>query len=321
MARFDVCVAGELNLDLILYGIPETPSHERELLASGGMLTLGSSSAIFAHNLSVMGAHVGFITRVGPDPFGQIALERLKQAGVDLKRVVHARGSTTTGVTVILPHPSTRHIFTYPGTMFEMTYRDLDLKYLASARHFHMSSLFLHRGLGDRIPELFRRMKNAGLTTSLDTNDDPDDRWNRALQETLKYVDILLPNERESCKIAATEDPEEAIARLSQRVRVLVVKRGPKGAVAAAAGRLVSAAPVEVEAVDPVGAGDSFDAGFLYQYLRGADLETCLAWGNMAGAFSTTQPGGTEAFRKRGAWKKFIVRNRKRKQAAVGSRS
>jgi len=321
LAKFDVCVAGELNLDLILYGIPETPSHERELLASGATLTLGSSSAIFAHNLAMMGAHVGFITRVGPDSLGEIALERLKQAGVDLKRVVHARGSTATGVTIILPHSSTRHIFTYPGTMFEMTYRDLDVKYLASARHFHMSSLFLHRGLADRIPELFRRMKNAGLTTSLDTNDDPDDRWNGALQETLKYVDILLPNERESCKIAATEDPEEAIARLSQRVRIVVVKRGPGGALAAAAGKLVSAAPVEVDAVDPVGAGDSFDAGFLYQYLRGADLETCLAWGNMAGAFSTTQPGGTEAFRKRGAWKKFIVRNRKRKQAAVGSRS
>ena len=321
MARFDVCVAGELNLDLILYGIPESPSHERELLADGVTLTLGSSSAIFAHNLSMMGARVGFITRVGADPLGRIALERLKQAGVDLKRVVHARGLTATGITVILPHVSTRHIFTYPGTMFEMMYRDLDMKYLASARHFHMSSLFLHRGLADRIPELFRRMKNAGLTTSLDTNDDPEDTWNGALQETLEYVDVLLPNERESCKIADTEDPEEAISRLSQRVSLLVVKRGPGGAVAVAEGKLVTAAPVEVDAVDPVGAGDSFDAGFLYQYLRGADLETCLAWANMAGAFSTTRPGGTEAFRNRAAWKKFVFRNRKQKRTAVGSRS
>ena len=320
MARFDVCVAGELNLDLILYGIPETPSHERELLASSSILTLGSSSAIFAHNLSVMGARVGFITRVGQDPLGQIALERLKEGGVDLKCVVHARSSTATGVTVVLPHTSTRHIFTYPGTMFDMTYRDIDLKYLASARHFHMSSLFLHRGLAGRIPDLFRHMKKAGLTTSLDTNDDPDDRWNGVLQETLKYVDILLPNDRESCKIAGTENPKEAISRLSQRVPVLVVKRGAGGAVAVADARFVTAVPVPVDAIDPVGAGDSFDAGFLYQYLRGADLETCLAWGNMAGAFSTTQPGGTEAFRNRAAWRKFVNRNRKQKRTAVGGR-
>ncbi len=199
MARFDVCVAGEINLDLILYGLPEATSTERELLANGSVLTLGSSSAIFSHNLAVMGARVGFITRVGPDPLGQIALARLKEGGVDLKRVVHAGGPTATGVTVILPHAGSRHIFTYPGTMFEMTYGELDLNYLASARHFHMSSLFLHRGLRDRIPELFRRMKRAGLTTSLDTNDDPDDRWNGVLQQTLKYVDVLLPNERESC--------------------------------------------------------------------------------------------------------------------------
>jgi sugar/nucleoside kinase (ribokinase family) len=52
-----------------------------------------------------------------------------------------------------------------------------------------------------------------------------------------------------------------------------------------------------VDAVDPVGAGDSFDAGFLHQYVRGADLPTCLAAGNLAGALSTTRPGGTEAFR------------------------
>jgi sugar/nucleoside kinase (ribokinase family) len=48
--------------------------------------------------------------------------------------------------------------------------------------------------------------------------------------------------------------------------------------------------------VDAVGAGDSFDAGFLHQYLQGSDLRTCLAAGNLAGALSTTRPGGTTAF-------------------------
>jgi sugar/nucleoside kinase (ribokinase family) len=49
--------------------------------------------------------------------------------------------------------------------------------------------------------------------------------------------------------------------------------------------------------VDTVGAGDSFDAGFLHEFVRGSDLKTCLASGNAAGALSTTKPGGTEAFR------------------------
>jgi sugar/nucleoside kinase (ribokinase family) len=62
---------------------------------------------------------------------------------------------------------------------------------------------------------------------------------------------------------------------------------------------------VKVDFVDPVGAGDSFDAGFLSQYVRGADLPTCLSFGNMAGAFSTTMAGGTEAFRDRKNWEDF----------------
>jgi len=196
LPKLDITLAGEINLDLILYGLPEELPTERELLAESSLLTLGSSSAICAHNLAMMGARVGFVTRVGRDPLGQLALARLKEAGVDLKCVVHTKGGTATGFTVILPHSRTRHILTYPGTMFEMVYKDLDLGYLANARHFHMSSLFLHRSLRKHVPALFRKMKKAGLTTSLDTNDDPENRWDGGLEEILKYVDVFLPNQR-----------------------------------------------------------------------------------------------------------------------------
>src|SRR5579859_4092825 len=84
VARFDVTVAGELNLDLILYGLPEELPRERELLADGMMLTLGSSSAIFAHNLAALGARVGFISRIGDDSLGPIALDRLAAGSVDV---------------------------------------------------------------------------------------------------------------------------------------------------------------------------------------------------------------------------------------------
>ncbi len=70
MPRFDVTIAGELNLDLILYGLPEQLPPERELLADRMMLTLGSSSAILAHNLAALGSRVGFQSRIGDDPLG-----------------------------------------------------------------------------------------------------------------------------------------------------------------------------------------------------------------------------------------------------------
>jgi sugar/nucleoside kinase (ribokinase family) len=297
MPRFDVTIAGELNLDLILYGLPEHLPPERELLADRMMLTLGSSSAIVAHNLSALGSRVGFQSRIGDDPMGRIALERLKEGGVDVSNVRTVVGKTTTGLTVILHHAQWRNILTYSGTISELCWDDLDLDYLADSRHFHFSSYYLQKSLRPKVGELFKRLRSKGLTISLDTNDDPDDRWEGDLHDLLQHVDVFLPNEREACKAAGTEDLEEAVSRLSQLVPLLVVKLGPKGALAQRGSNRFTAVSKELRPVDTVGAGDSFDAGFLHEYVRGSDLETCLASGNQAGALSTTRAGGTEAFR------------------------
>ena len=306
MPRFDVTIAGELNLDLIMYGLPEQLLPERELLADHMMLTLGSSSAIVAHNLSALGSRVGFQSRIGDDPLGRISLERLQQGGVDVARVRTVPGAITTGLTVILHHEAWRNILTYAGTIAELTWDDLDLEYLADSRHFHLSSYYLQRALRPRVAELFKYMKSKGLTISLDTNDDPDDRWEGGLQDVLRYVDVFLPNEREACKAAGTDDLEAAIRKLSEWVPLVVVKLGPKGSMAQRGNERFTSASTEVVPVDTVGAGDSFDAGFLHEFVRGADLVKCLASGNRAGALSTTRPGGTEAFRDAAHREKFL---------------
>jgi sugar/nucleoside kinase (ribokinase family) len=297
MPRFDVTIAGELNLDLILYDLPEELPPERELLANRMMLTLGSSSAIVAHNLAALGQQVGFISRIGDDPLGQIALDRLAAGGVDVSKVRRAAGETKTGLTVILQRERWRNMVTYAGTIFDLTFEDLDLNYLADSRHFHLSSFYLQRGLQNRVGWLLKKLKAAGLTISLDTNDDPEDRWEGGLMDILPYVDVLLPNRREACRIARTDDLQVAVARLAEKVPLVVVKLGAEGALAQRGKERFTSAGIQVNPVDAVGAGDSFDAGFLSQYVRGADLPTCLASGNLAGAFSTTRPGGTEAFR------------------------
>jgi sugar/nucleoside kinase (ribokinase family) len=306
MSKLDVTIAGEINLDLILYGLPQELPTERELLGTGFTMTLGSSSAILAHNLAALGSRVGFVGKVGDDPFGKLALERLAQGGVDISRVVRTQKAAS-GVSIILPHARERHILTYPGTISELSFEDLDLEYLASARHFHMSSLFLHRALLDRISELFQYMKGRGLSTSLDTNDDPNDRWDSVLSETLPYVDLLFPNEREVQKIAGVNHLDEAMALLAERVPTLVVKLGAKGALAVRDRERLVAPSFDVKVVDTVGAGDSFNAGFLHEYVKGASLKRCLEYGNLAGAFSTTACGGTEAFRNLAALRDFLA--------------
>lgn len=306
MPRFDITLAGELNLDLILYGLPDELPPERELLAERMMLTLGGSSSIVAHNLAALGSRVGFISRIGDDQLGQIALDRLAESGVDVAKLRRISGATKTGLTVVLQRGAWRNMVTYLGTICELSLDDLDFSYLADSRHFHLSSFYLQRGLQPGVVELFQKLKAAGLTISLDTNDDPDDTWQGGLMDALRYVDVFLPNEREACKVAGAADLEGALGRLSAIVPLVVVKLGAQGAMAQQGPNHFHSSPVNVNVVDAVGAGDSFNAGFLSQWVRGADLPACLAAGNLAGALSATRPGGTEAFRDREYREQFL---------------
>lgn len=296
MPQFDVTIAGELNLDVILYGLPAELQPEREVLANDMTISLGGSSAIVAHNLAQLGVRVGFISRLGNDSMGQIALERLAASGADVSSARRSADGTATGVSVILARDAVRNILTYSGTTSRLSFEDLDFDYLTSARHFHLSSFYLQTTLQPRVPELFRRLKAAGLTISMDTNDDPEDRWQGGLREVLRYVDVFLPNEREALRITGADEVGQAAVSLAEMVPLVVVKRGAEGAMAQRGERRFQASPVRVNAIDAVGAGDSFDAGFISRYIQGADIETCLAYGNLAGALSTTKSGGTEAF-------------------------
>lgn len=295
MKSFDIAIAGELNLDLILYGLPVEMPLERELLASGFRATLGSSSAIVAHNAAILGARVAFTTLIGADDFGPIALDRLRAAGVDTSHVA-THDTISTGITVLLPHGDQRHILTYPGTIAELTVAGLDFNFLTEARHFHLSSLYLQRGLHSGLPDLLRRLKQAGLTVSLDTNDDPENRWGSPLAEVLPYIDVFLPSEDELCRMTKCTNLDDAIQSLPVKIPAVVVKRGGRGARVYERGCCVDVAPLSVVPVDTIGAGDSFDAGFLRAYLLSKDTVTCARAGNITGALSTQASGGTEAF-------------------------
>src|ERR1017187_2930773 len=118
--RPDFAVVGELNPDLIIYGLPRELPEEREILATGFTLAMGSSSAIFAHNLALLGNSVTFTSRIGPDVLGEMCRQKLQEAGVETSHVRRSNSGSNTGVTLILPLTTTRRILTYPGTMFEM---------------------------------------------------------------------------------------------------------------------------------------------------------------------------------------------------------
>ena len=292
---FDVLVVGELNIDLILNKIEAYPSIGKEIIAGEMNFTMGSSAAIFACNLSTLGSKVAFMGKVGEDNFSEIILIDLKKKGVDISQILKTR--TNTGMSVILNYEEDRAIVTYPGAMKELKVSDVSDETLLIANHLHVSSLFLQKALKPDIVELFKRAKRIGLTTSLDPQWDPAELWDIDLPELLPYVDIFLPNESELLNLTGRESIDKALEEIKTYGNLILIKKGKNGSILSYDGNKVNCKPFFNNAVvDAIGAGDSFNAGFVFKYLQGAPPETCQMFGNLIGAISTTKSGGTTAF-------------------------
>jgi sugar/nucleoside kinase (ribokinase family) len=299
-AEFDVLAVGDLNVDLLLTdcALPE-PGKER--LASGMNYTLGSSAAIFAGNLAALGARVCFVAKVGADAPGRFCIEELKALGVDVSGV-RVSDRDKTGISVILGihGQAQKAVLTYRGAMEHLEEGDVPDELLRRCRHLHVASYYLLPALQAGCVDLLERAHAAGLTTSLDTNDDPDERWDGVYPDLLRWTDIFFPNRREALAIARESDLCRAAGRLADYARIVAVKADSEGALLAridAKGKYLRVSAANVPFVEATGAGDSFDGGFLFRYLAGAPLGDCLRFANACGALAVTAVGGTEAFR------------------------
>ncbi|NLT43673.1 MAG: carbohydrate kinase family protein [Anaerolineae bacterium] len=291
---FDLLVAGEINVDLILSGKRVRPEFGRERLLDDATLTLGSSSVIFACGAARLGLRVAFLGLVGKDAFGDFMLRGMEERGIDTSRVVRV-DEPRTGITVSLSEPTDRAMLTYLGTIALLRGDMVGDADLAAARHLHLTTVFLQTGLLPGAAALMRRARRQGCTTSLDTGWDPDDRWNGQVRSALLETDVLLPNEEEAPRLAGTATPEEALEGLAARIPVVAVKLGARGALGAAGSTRAACSGHPVTVVDTTGAGDSFDAGFLYGYLHDWSLERSLRLGCACGSLSTRAAGGTPA--------------------------
>jgi sugar/nucleoside kinase (ribokinase family) len=290
----DIIVAGEANVDLLLHKVPPLEL-DKEKLATGMDLILGGSSSITAFNLARLGARVGFVGLLGEDLFGRFVEERLRWAGVHLGHLRKMAGAKT-GITVWHTRGAHRAGVTYSGTIESLRAADVPSAYLARARHLHVGAYFLQKKLQPGAPSLFRRARRLGLTTSLDCNYDPAETWDSGIRRVLAVTDVFFPNEDEALRLTGRRDVREAAAELARLARIVAVKRGARGALVQIGAASFEVPAVRVRAVELTGAGDSFNAGFLVPFVRGATLEECARAGAAAGARAVTRPGGTAAF-------------------------
>lgn len=294
--NFDVIVIGELNVDLILNQIDSLPEIGKEILASKMDLVLGSSSAIFASNLSSLGAKVSFLGKIGTDSFGDLVIDSLKYKGVNTDLIIREE-DLRTGVTVVLNYGEDRAMVTHPGAMEHLSIDDITVEKLQKSKHVHISSIFLQPNLKKHIYEIFQLAKDEGLATSLDAQWDPAEKWDLDLKKLLPLVDVFLPNEQELLNLAKEDELEKAINKIAVFGNTIAIKRGSEGSICWNEGNQNEVpAYLNENVVDAIGAGDSFNAGFIFKYISGADLNDCQKFGNLIGAINTTRAGGTAAF-------------------------
>jgi len=293
MAKYDLLVAGEINPDLILSDPDLMPQFGQvEVLVENANLTIGSSSVIFACGAARLGLKVAFIGVTGDDIFGSFMLDAMQQRDIDVSNVIVDPGQRT-GVSVILDRGSDRAILTYLGAINALSPQQLTDTLIRQARHIHIASYFLQSQLRPGVLDIFHRARAQGLSTSLDTNWDPEDKW-VGVEDVLSETTIFFPNEREGRALTGEETPQGIADNLAARTEIVAVKMGAEGAIGQQGNRVYQSPALDVDVVDTVGAGDSFDAGFVYGYLQGWSLEKSLELAVVCGSLSTQAPGGTD---------------------------
>jgi len=286
-------VIGDLNVDIIVTGAPQLPILGHEIPCEDIRTVMGGAASIFACRLGQLAAGVDIFGKVGSDSNGRVVLETLKSSNVGTEKV-RVLDSIKTGITISLTYPENKALITYTRGIDTLTGSDIDPELFRGYNHLHISSIYILRKLLVSLHEIFAEAKKQGLTTSLDTNADPSNKY-EYIDEILNHVDIFLPNDKEAKDITDSRSVRSALKRLSSKVPVVVIKCGEQGAVGKHTDKIIQAEPISIRPTDTTGAGDSFDAGFIYQFVhKKENVEVSMEFANALGALSCLYVGGAE---------------------------
>ena len=300
MKQFDIIALGELNVDLILNQIEGQPEIGKEKFAKQMTLTLGSSTAIFAANAAAIGAKVAFCGMIGNDSFGDLVETGLQKKGVNTGFLIR-QDKYATGATICMSYDEDRANLTYQGAMDYMTLGDISPYVFTETKHIHISSIFMQSGVKRDLMNILTLCKENGVTTSLDTQWDPVEQWDLDYKTVLPMLTVFMPNETELKFLTHSATLEEAVEKIRPYINAAVIKCGSRGSLLMRKGMpdRMQAALLNKHVVDCIGAGDSFNSGFITRLAAGDPLDVCQQYGNMTGAVNTTAAGGTTAFTSR----------------------
>lgn len=276
-------IVGDVGLDLVLGPLASWPAPGAETLVDRSEMRPGFSAANAALAARHLGQACSLVADLGEDYFGHWLAERLHGIEADLK---HLQGATT--LTVAFAHPDgERSFITTRGHLESVTWDSLDPRIPSAPKGAFalLTGVYLMPRVRRRFTEALASLRARGYQVALDTGW-PTEGWSAPVRaearEWLAHCDVLLLNEAEVTGLADMADLEPALRRLAELMpagATAVAKAGWRGAIAVSGGQLAEHGAPNVSVFDTVGAGDSFNAGFLAARLAGLDLQPALGAG------------------------------------------
>lgn len=292
-------VIGDLNIDLVLSELKDFPELGKEITAQNHFLDIGGSGGIFSAILSGLGINTYIISKIGNDYFGNFLINKLKNYGVNINQLVIEYGKET-GITVNLSYKNDKYQISSLSLINSLSIDEIIFGNIKDIGHVHFTSYYMMKGLKNDYIKLINDIKKSckGVTFSLDTNDDIENKWGEEIYSILNNIDILLVNKREALQITNKSNIKDALNRLSKEVKTVIIKLGREGYIAKYRDNYYQGGSLFVNFKDSTGAGDNFDAGFIYGFMNNLDIRESLRIANICGAKSVEYVGGVGNIKK-----------------------
>jgi len=284
----DVAVFGDFCVDVLVY-IDRLPSFDQSFVARDIKLSFGGVGGNVSCALSKLGLSVKALGCVGDDFFGKIYLDDLIKNGVDVRSVRRLKGLGTCTVVIHINPEGSRAIIGFRGanSLCDLSIDDLGIS--EGLKHLHISGyMLLNRTKVSSYIDVLSKVKELGISTSVDLEgiafSDSD-----VIKELKGVVDYVFLNREEAVSIVKSKTFNKDVAISLYRAlkpRALVIKLGAMGCLLVKEGSsLVPIKSFKVKAVDTTGAGDAFNAGFIYGVIKGLPLSEAALLGNALGAY------------------------------------
>jgi sugar/nucleoside kinase (ribokinase family) len=295
----DVLCVGILVADIVGQPIDAYPERGKLALVPRMELHSGGCAANTGIALGKLGVSTQIVGRVGRDGFGDFMVGELERHGLDANGVIRDPEANTSATMVLVHSDAERSFLHYLGANTRLTETDVAPEQLESVQLLHVAGSFLMPKLdGEPTARLLADARRRGLITCLDTCWDAQGRWMSVLAPCLPHLDHLVPSIEEARQITGQNEPGAIAGVLHDAgVGTVVLKMGEDGCYVSSQEGAFALPALSVDAVDALGAGDAFAAGYIAGLVQEWDLERTARLATAVGATCVTALGATTGIR------------------------